>query len=62
MEARAAAALTLRDFDAGLRRVSVPKAVGKIGVERRKLAKNLRDLGGEPWPYSPMKDNSWVVG
>lgn len=62
MEARGAAALTLQHFDENLRRMGVDKPVGRLAGERRRLARNLSELGGVPWRYSPSGDNSWVPG
>lgn len=60
LETRAASAMTLRDFDNDLRRLRVVILSGRLKRERKLLSDMLTDLGGEPWPYAPDDDNSWV--
>lgn len=60
LEARAAAALTLREFDRTGRRMNV-SMVGMVADMRELLVANLLSFGGEAWDYCPSKDNSWIV-
>lgn len=61
LEARIAAAYALREFDQGSRRMNVKKLIGQPLRERNAMAATLTALGGEPWPYSPDVDNSWLL-
>lgn len=60
-EYRSAAAMTLRDFDANLRRLRVKTLPYRMVEERRVLTRTLTSLGGQAWPYSSSGDNSWVT-
>ena len=60
--ARAAAALTLQQFDNDARRLGLTRMVGRLARDRKYIVDSLKAWGGEPWPFSPDGDNSWVVG
>lgn len=60
LEARIAAAYTLRQFDADARRLGVTRMAGRAARDRKYLSDTLQSLGGEPWAYSSVRDNSWV--
>jgi hypothetical protein len=61
LEARAATAMTLRQFDDDARRLGLTQMVGTPAKQRRSIAAALSAFGGIVWPYSPEGNNSWVV-
>ena len=60
LESRAASALTLRQFDDDARRMGVRRLAGRLARQRDLLVDMLTDVGGQPWPYSPDVDKSWL--
>lgn len=60
IESRAASALTLRQFDDDARRMGVRHLAGRLAKQRNLLVDLLTAVGGQPWPYSPDVDNSWL--
>jgi hypothetical protein len=60
LEARIATAITLRQFDEDSRRMRIQRIVGRIARERKMITETLIELGGAPWPYSSVGDNSWL--
>lgn len=60
LDARVAAALTLRGFDAQCREMGLTSMAGRAAQERRFITDTLNALGGVPWPYNPTEDNSWI--
>lgn len=62
---RTQAVLQLREIDETLR---VMRAAGDPAYDIQQLldvrdvtVKRVRELGGEPWHWSPDRDNSWLV-
>lgn len=61
LEARNAAAMSLRAFDWVARSRGVKRMAGSLAQERHILCENLMIFGGQPWRYSSNGDNSWLV-
>ena len=60
LEARAAAAFTLKEFDDEARAAGRQRLIGVTAKHRRILSDNLYIYGGQTWPYSAVEDNSWI--
>ena len=62
LEGRAAAAITLRQFDSEARRMGITRMAGRIARERKYIVEALKAHGGQSWNYSSTADNSWIPG